>query len=106
MAGGAESGVVVFQDFFVDINFPATLTRGDEVSFPIAVYNYLSDPQSIAISPSGNDVYASDGYDVAFRGTKIARSALACCRITGGHGHDDRDTGAVGHEMSRRASRQ
>jgi hypothetical protein len=47
--GGAESGVKVFQDFFVDVSFPATLTRGDEVSFPIAVYNYLDTPQTVQL---------------------------------------------------------
>jgi uncharacterized protein YfaS (alpha-2-macroglobulin family) len=47
--GGGQSGVTVFQDFFVDINFPPTLTRGDQVSFPIAVYNYLNDPQTVQL---------------------------------------------------------
>ncbi|WP_437594305.1 MG2 domain-containing protein [Sorangium sp. So ce1000] len=48
--GGIQSGFKVFQDFFVDVNFPATLTRGDEVEFPIAVYNYLETPQTVDLS--------------------------------------------------------
>ncbi|MEY4548043.1 MAG: hypothetical protein RL685_4238, partial [Pseudomonadota bacterium] len=48
--GGAVSGVTVFQDFFVDVSFPATLTRGDEVDFPIAVYNYLDTPQNVSLA--------------------------------------------------------
>lgn len=48
--GGGVGGVKVFQDFFVDVDFPATLTRGDEVSFPIAVYNYLDQPQTVHLS--------------------------------------------------------
>ncbi|MGK4004529.1 MG2 domain-containing protein [Sorangium sp. So ce1036] len=48
--GGVQSGFKVFQDFFVDVNFPATLTRGDEVEFPIAVYNYLETPQTVDLS--------------------------------------------------------
>src|SRR5690606_29279999 len=47
--GGNASGLRVFQDFFVDVAFPAELTRGDEVTFPIAVHNYLDDPQSVSI---------------------------------------------------------
>lgn len=48
--GGSANGITVFQDFFADISFPATLTRGDEVTFPIAVYNYLDKPQSVTVS--------------------------------------------------------
>jgi hypothetical protein len=45
--GSRADGILVFQDFFVDVDFPATLTRGDEVSVPVAVYNYLDVSQSI-----------------------------------------------------------
>lgn len=48
--GGVQSGFKVFQDFFVDVSFPATLTRGDEVEFPIAVYNYLETPQTVDLT--------------------------------------------------------
>ncbi len=48
--GGSESGIIVFQDFFVDIDFPAFLTRNDEVSFPVVIYNYLDRDQEIRIS--------------------------------------------------------
>jgi alpha-2-macroglobulin-like protein len=48
--GGSVNGVTVFQDFFVDVSFPATLTRGDEVDFPIAVYNYLDTPQTVGLT--------------------------------------------------------
>ena len=59
--GGAESGVKVFQDFFVDVSFPATLTRGDEVSFPIAVYNYLDQPQTVQLSLQPGTWYSALG---------------------------------------------
>jgi hypothetical protein len=45
--GGSDSGIKVFQDFFVDVSFPAALTRGDAVTFPIAVYNYLDVAQTV-----------------------------------------------------------
>lgn len=38
--GSANSSLKVFQDFFVDLDLPVTLTQGDRVSIPVAVYNY------------------------------------------------------------------
>jgi hypothetical protein len=59
--GGGESGFKVFQDFFVDINFPATLTRGDQISFPIAIYNYLTTPQTVQLSLKPDTWYTPTG---------------------------------------------
>jgi hypothetical protein len=47
--GSRTDGIVVFQDFFVDIDFPKYLTQNDELSFPVAIYNYLPQAQSIDI---------------------------------------------------------
>jgi hypothetical protein len=51
--GGALGGVTaplrVFQDFFVDIDLPVSLTQNDEVAFPVAVYNYLKTPQTVKL---------------------------------------------------------
>ncbi len=47
--GSKTKGIVVFQDFFVDIDLPVALTQGDEVSIPVAVYNYLKGPQSVKL---------------------------------------------------------
>jgi hypothetical protein len=49
LLGGVSVPLRVFQDFFVDIDAPAALTRGDEVAFPVAVYNYLKQPQTVQI---------------------------------------------------------
>ncbi|MGP8246456.1 MAG: MG2 domain-containing protein [Bryobacteraceae bacterium] len=38
--GSGAAGIKVFQDFFVDLDLPVTLTQGDNVSIPVAVYNY------------------------------------------------------------------
>ena len=35
--GSTTSGIRVFQDFFVDIDFPVQLTQGDEVEIPVQV---------------------------------------------------------------------
>jgi uncharacterized protein YfaS (alpha-2-macroglobulin family) len=40
----------VFQPFFVDLNLPVALTRGDEVAVPVVVYNYLDKPQTVKLS--------------------------------------------------------
>jgi hypothetical protein len=38
--GSGTSSLKVFQDFFVDLDLPVALTQGDQVSIPVAVYNY------------------------------------------------------------------
>jgi uncharacterized protein YfaS (alpha-2-macroglobulin family) len=38
--GTSTSSLKVFQDFFVDLDLPVTLTQGDRVSVPVAIYNY------------------------------------------------------------------
>jgi hypothetical protein len=38
--GTATSSLKVFQDFFVDLDLPVTLTQGDRVRIPVAIYNY------------------------------------------------------------------
>ncbi len=38
--GSGTSSLKVFQDFFTDLDLPVTLTQGDRVSIPVAVYNY------------------------------------------------------------------
>jgi uncharacterized protein YfaS (alpha-2-macroglobulin family) len=38
--GSATSSLKVFQDFFVDLDLPVTLTQRDRVSIPVGVYNY------------------------------------------------------------------
>jgi hypothetical protein len=59
--GGGESGFKVFQAFFVDVNFPATLTRGDQVSFPIAIYNYSANVQNVQLTLTPDTWYTPTG---------------------------------------------
>ncbi len=47
--GSGLSQIRVFQDFFVDIDLPVALTQGDEISIPIAIYNYLPKKQKIKL---------------------------------------------------------
>ncbi|MCL4180888.1 MAG: hypothetical protein KJ072_24460 [Verrucomicrobia bacterium] len=48
--GSATASVRSFQEFFVDLDLPPTLTRGDEVSVPVAAYNYLPETQEIRVT--------------------------------------------------------
>jgi hypothetical protein len=47
--GTASASVRVFQDFFVDVDLPPVATQHDELSVPVAVYNYLSTPQRVTL---------------------------------------------------------
>jgi len=57
LLGSGTGPVVVFQDFFVDINFPVALTRNDSVKVPIALYNYLPQAQTIKLKIENDDWY-------------------------------------------------
>ncbi len=53
--GSTLSQIKVFQDFFVDIDLPVSLTEGDEISIPVALYNYLPRDQKIKIVLQNED---------------------------------------------------
>jgi hypothetical protein len=48
--GTATSGIKVFQDFFVDLDLPVTLTQGDRVTIPVAVYNYAGHSADVQLT--------------------------------------------------------
>ncbi len=48
--GSTTTGLRVFQDFFIDIDLPVALTQNDEISIPIAVYNYLPTSQTVKLT--------------------------------------------------------
>jgi 5-hydroxyisourate hydrolase-like protein (transthyretin family) len=53
--GDAQIPLKVFQPFFVDLNLPVALTRHDEVSVPVVVYNYLDKPQTVTLTLDQRD---------------------------------------------------
>ncbi len=53
--GSTTAGLRVFQDFFVDIDFPVSLTQNDEVHVPVAIYNYLKTDQTIRLEVTKED---------------------------------------------------
>jgi hypothetical protein len=66
--GGVSAPLRVFQDFFVDLDLPVSLTQNDEVAFPVAVYNYLKTPQTIKL-----ELQREDWFELA-DGAGFARS--------------------------------
>lgn len=61
LLGSSTKGLKVFQDFFVDIDLPVSLTQNDQVSIPIAVYNYLPETQKVRIDLTEEPWFALDG---------------------------------------------
>jgi uncharacterized protein YfaS (alpha-2-macroglobulin family) len=59
--GSTTAGIRVFQDFFVDIDFPVTLTQNDQVSVPVVVYNYLKGDQTVRLKVEKEDWFELAG---------------------------------------------
>lgn len=59
--GSTELGLRVFQDFFVEPDLPRFLTVGDQIDVPIAIYNYLEQPQTIELAVTPADWFEVRG---------------------------------------------
>ncbi|MDX9753226.1 MAG: alpha-2-macroglobulin family protein, partial [bacterium] len=47
--GDTTAAMKVFKPFFIDLDLPIALIQSDEVTIPVAIYNYLPTAQTIAI---------------------------------------------------------
>jgi uncharacterized protein YfaS (alpha-2-macroglobulin family) len=56
--GMGDASLKVFQDFFVDLDLPVTLTQGDRVSIPVAVYNYSGERGEVSLKLEAADWYS------------------------------------------------
>ena len=56
--GTATSSMKVFQDFFIDLDLPVVLTQGDQVSLPVAVYNYTDEKSEVRLKLQNDDWYS------------------------------------------------
>jgi uncharacterized protein YfaS (alpha-2-macroglobulin family) len=56
--GTATSSLKVFQDFFADLDLPVTLTQGDRVTIPVAVYNYAGARGDVELKLQPDDWYS------------------------------------------------
>ena len=87
--GAASLPIKVFQPFFVDLNLPVSLTRGDEVGVPAVVYNYLDRPQTVTLTLAEAAWFTLDGQPV--RKIELAPGEVRSTRFTlkakqvGGH---------------------
>jgi uncharacterized protein YfaS (alpha-2-macroglobulin family) len=61
--GAGEFPIKVFQSFFVDFNLPVVMTRGDELSVPVVVYNYLDQPQTVELELAAAEWFTLLGDD-------------------------------------------
>ncbi len=53
--GSGTSSIKVFQDFFTELDLPVTLTQGDRVSIPVAVYNYSGGSGDVSLQLKAED---------------------------------------------------
>ena len=56
--GTGTSSLKVFQDFFADLDLPVTLTQGDQVTLPVAVYNYTEAKGNVSLHLEPDDWFA------------------------------------------------
>src|SRR5712671_4792170 len=56
--GTSTSSLKVFQDFFVDLDLPVTLTQGDRVSIPVAIYNYSDSRGDVNLKLQADDWFS------------------------------------------------
>jgi uncharacterized protein YfaS (alpha-2-macroglobulin family) len=56
--GTGTSSLKVFQDFFVDLDLPVTLTQGDQVSIPVAIYNYSDAKGAVSLKLEAADWFS------------------------------------------------
>jgi len=61
--GSATAPLRAFQDFFVDIDLPLTLTQDDRIAIPVAVYNYLPEPQRVTVTLEQDGWFTLEGAD-------------------------------------------
>ena len=59
--GSGTSSLKVFQDFFTEMDLPVTLTQGDEVSIPVAIYNYAGSRGNVRLRLEPGDWFAAEG---------------------------------------------
>jgi len=65
--GSTEVPITVFQDFFVDVDLPVSMSLGDQVSVPVTCYNYLKQPQDIRLTVAEGAWFGSPTRDLSLR---------------------------------------
>lgn len=86
--GTGTSSLKVFQDFFVDLDLPVTLTQGDRVSIPIGVYsytdkngNYSGKPGDVSLKLQPDEWYTLDN-DTADKSLNVDSGHVGSSQFT------------------------
>ena len=79
--GSATASLKVFQDFFVDLDLPVTLTQGDQVSLPIAVYNYSGKAGQVSLKLQREDWFSLD-HDTPEKSVAAESGRVAASQFT------------------------
>jgi hypothetical protein len=79
--GTSSSSLKVFQDFFVDLDLPVTLTQGDRVSIPVAIYNYSDSADDVNLKLQPDDWFALVD-DVAEKSVSIEKARVGGSQFT------------------------
>ena len=99
--GIATYDIVVFQDFFVDLDLPPTVARGEELTATVTLYNYLSQAQTVRVELSPDtwyDVISSPQQTLAVPANDIAMARFVVRPEE--HGRFSLQVTAVGEHMS------
>jgi uncharacterized protein YfaS (alpha-2-macroglobulin family) len=79
--GSGTSSIKVFQDFFVDLDLPVTLTQGDRVSIPMAVYNYSGAAGDVNLQLQADDWFSLVD-DVAEKNVSVESAQVGGSQFT------------------------
>jgi uncharacterized protein YfaS (alpha-2-macroglobulin family) len=78
--GSASSSLKVFQDFFVDLDLPITLTQGDRVSIPVAIYNYSGSAGRVSLELQPADWYSLEN-DTSEKSVTVESGRIGAARF-------------------------
>ena len=79
--GSGDANIKVFQDFFVDLDLPVTLTQGDRISIPVAIYNYSGRSGHVSVHLQPDDWYALDN-DAAIKTVAVDSGRVGSTEFT------------------------
>lgn len=78
--GSGTSELKVFQDFFVDLDLPVTITQGGRITIPVAVYNYTSRGGDVELKLEPEDWFSLDGAER--QSVSVAAGAVGAAQFT------------------------
>ncbi len=77
--GATTIDLPVFQPFFIEPDLPTFFTAGDEVTIPVAIYNYLDAPQVVTVEmapAAGVEALGASAHSLTVAANEVASVAL------------------------------